>query len=81
MMPPKMLVRCEMNGADYHAPFTDGREYVATHVRNRLWEVTDDKGHTRYIIPGELEAHLQKLSERGDGCSQPVGRFVPVVDR
>jgi hypothetical protein len=60
--PPKtILVVCRLNGADYTTPFTDGKGYEATHYRNRLYAVTDDRGHVRYIIPGELCPHLQKM--------------------
>ena len=75
------MVRCELNGADYGPPFTDGKLYEATHYKNVLWSVRDDLGYERYIIPGELCPHLQKSSMyEGYSRSEPVGRFVEVKD-
>lgn len=82
-MRDKMKVRCEKNGADYTAPFTDGKIYEATHYMNSLWEVHDDLGHSRFITPGAPCPHLQKQRQRGRTFAQSecVGRFVPVAEQ
>lgn len=68
----ELKVQCQKDGST-NTYFTDGRVYTARHHQNRLYEVKDDRGHPRFIIPGELCPHLK--SSGGGRC---VGRFVIV---
>lgn len=57
--------------------FTHGRVYVARQVDGlRIFEVTDDIGHTRVIIPGEPCPHF--VMPFGTMHNSDRGRFVPV---
>ena len=66
-------VRCEKGGADSRV-FTDGKVYEARHHANALYEVRDDRGNVRYIIPGERCPHL--VVQHDHWQQAVVGRFV-----
>lgn len=48
--PDLMKVRCEKRGASSNI-FTDQKIYEVTHVKGPLYEIFDDKGIPRVIIP------------------------------
>lgn len=74
-------VICRMNGANYHAPFTDGKRYRAVHYKNALWLVLDDKGLARYVIPDTVSPHLQlQYTKQGIQLSKSVGIFETVEE-
>lgn len=74
-----MLVRCIKNGSTSRI-FTDGKIYEARHFKNALYEIHDDLGHSRYIIPDEPCPHLvREINRPGWYPAQVVvGRFEEV---
>jgi len=61
-----MLVICRKNGGE-SVVFTDGKTYVAEHFKNALYQVTDDRGHIRYIIPDAPCPHIKSRAFSSTG--------------
>lgn len=56
---PTITVRCVFG--PFGSPvrhFTDQKCYTATHYKNSLYELRDDRGHVRYVTPDEPCPHL-----------------------
>lgn len=80
---PRLMVRCEKNGSPARN-FTDGMMYVAYPGEGNTYEVNDNFGQRRVILPNELSAHLMKVWTSPLGTSsllhdqRAVGRFVVI---
>jgi len=76
-----IIVKCCMNGSDV-TNFTDGKLYRATKPRPDLavYEIKDDNGHVKVILPGEKSPHLVRQTDfRGWRTQKPVGVFEVVT--
>lgn len=75
-------VKCLKNGAE-SSIFTDGKLYEARNLFKSVYEIFDDKGYPRLIIPNNLSPLLKKWHRIGENAvaGKIVGCFLIVEEQ